>query len=228
MNFLSHAIPYLHDAPLVIGTAVPDLLSVYDRRVRARGRLAALYIDDRSLELRAIAAGVLRHHEDDRWFHSSQAFMETNLLLAVQLRDLLPGDAGFRPSFVGHILIEMLLDAFWIRDDHSIAGRYYDAIASVPPETVERCVATITGKGTRGFGAVIERFITSRFLYDYLDHDKLLMRLNQIMCRVGLAELPVQVRRWLPQAEATVGAERFRLLCPPEASSTFPLSPPRR
>ena len=52
--------------------------------------------------------------------------------LAVELRELLPGDAGFRPTFVGHILIEMLLDAFWIRDDCAIAERYYTALEIDP------------------------------------------------------------------------------------------------
>ena len=133
MNFLSHAMPYF-DTPLVAAcTAVPDWLSVVDRKIRARKRLAIQHLDSDDPSLRDVAGGVIRHIEDDRWFHGTQAFIETNMLIAVQLRDLLPGDAGFRPTFVGHILIEMLLDAFWIRDDRSIADRYYHCLLYTSP-----------------------------------------------------------------------------------------------
>ena len=220
MNFLCHAIPHLDDPPLVVGTAVPDWLSVLDRRVRARSRSALVHVDSGDPALRQIARGVIRHHEDDRWFHGTRAFVETNLTLALQLRQRLPGDEGFRPSFVGHILIEMLLDSFCVREDASTADRYYKAIAEVAPETVERCVATITGKPVAGLAALMRRFIEARFLYDYIDHDKLLMRLNQVMRRVGLAELPAPVRVWLPQAVEIVQARRDELLAPPITSNS--------
>ncbi len=225
MNFLCHAMPYLDDPLLAISTGVPDWLSVVDRKIRARGKLARQFLDSDDLELRRVAGGVIRHIEDDRWFHGTQAFVETNMRLAVELRDLLPGDAGFRPTFVGHILIEMLLDAHWIRDDGSIAQRYYMALRSISPDTVQRCVNAITGKPTDQLVSVIERFVDAQFLYDYLDHDKLLMRLNQVMKRVGLLPLPAEVGDWLPQADKLVESRRQRLLTPPDATHPFPTIP---
>lgn len=215
MNFLSHAIDHLETPPIVVGTAIPDWLSVLDRRVRARSRAARPHLESDDEFLRQIAAGVIRHHEDDRWFHGTRAFAETNLQLALRLRERLPGDQGFRPSFVGHILIEMLLDAFWIRDDPTIADRYYASLREVDQTKVESCVTTITGKSVSGLAALMRRFIDARFLYDYTDHDKLLVRLNQVMRRVGLAELPATVRDWLPVAEDLVEARRDELLSPP-------------
>tara|TARA_R110002049_G_scaffold72490_1_gene187026 strand:+ start:145231 stop:145926 length:696 start_codon:yes stop_codon:yes gene_type:complete len=222
MNFLCHAMPYLDQPLLAISTGVPDWLSVVDRKIRARGKLAAQHIDSDDEELRLVAAGVIRHIEDDRWFHGTQSFIETNMRLAMQLRDLLPGDAGFRPTFVGHILIEMLLDAFWIRDDPSIGDRYYQAVADCDSKTVQRCVNQITGRPTDALAGVIDRFTEIRFLYDYLDNAKMLMRLNQVMKRVGLAELPVAVGDWLPAASELVESRRVRLLSPPDASNPFP------
>lgn len=225
MNFLCHAMPYFDNPLVAVSTGVPDWLSVVDRKIRARGKLASQFLDSDDDELRAVASGIIRHIEDDRWFHGTQAFVETNMRLAVELRELLPGDAGFRPTFVAHILIEMLLDSFWIRDDEAIAERYYSSLRSVSSTTIQRCVNAITGKPTDQLTVVIDRFVEIRFLYDYLDHDKLLVRLNQVMKRVGLASLPLAVGEWIPQATRLVESRRQRLLTPPDASSPFPEIP---
>lgn len=221
MNFLSHAIPYMDQPLLAISTGVPDWLGVVDRKIRARGKLAEPFLTSDDDELRQVAGGIIRHIEDDRWFHGTQAFVETNMQFAVELRDLLPGDAGFRPTFVGHILVEMLLDALWIQEDRSIADRYYDAIASVPPEAIQRSVNAITGKPTDRLADVVRRFHDSRFLYDYLEHDRLLFRLNQVMSRVGLTQLPESVGHWLSRAEKLVESRRTALLTPPDGSDPY-------
>jgi hypothetical protein len=83
-------------------------------------------------------------------------------------------------------------------------------------------VNTITGKPTDRLAATIERFIDLRFLYDYLDHDKLLVKLNQVLGRVGLAPLPAAIVGWLPEASDLVESRRQRLLSPPDASRPFP------
>jgi hypothetical protein len=224
MNFLTHALPYLDHPVLAVATGVPDWLNVVDRSIRARGRMASEFLNSDDDQLRMVARGIVHHIEDDRWFHGTEAFVQTNLQLAVQLRQRLPGDAGFRPTFVGHILIEMFLDSFWIRDDARSVERYYGAIESVGAATIQRCVNTITGKPTDRLSPVIERFVDARFLYDYLDHDKLLVRLNQVMKRVGLAPLPEPVRDWLPEAKKLVESRRHRLLAAPDGRQPFPFS----
>lgn len=212
MNFLSHAIPYLDCPAMAVATGIPDWLSVVDRKIRARSRQAKPFVDAADPELREIARGVIQHHEDDRWFHGTEAFVSTNLEFAIQLRDRLPGDAGFRPTFVGHILIEMLLDGIWIRSSPSLAARYYEAISEVGAETIQRCVNQLTGKPTSGLAPVIERFAEIRFLYDYLEPESLLFRLNQVMNRVGLEPLPSSLLGWLPEAEKLVESRRHQLL----------------
>ncbi len=222
MNFLCHAIPYF-DQPLVaICTAVPDWLSVVDRKIRARERMAVAVLESEDEVLRQVATGIIRHIRDDRWFHSTPAFAQTNLELAVGLRDHLPGDRGFRPMFVGHILIEMLLDAYWIRDRPELAAQYYRLIDHASHEQIQRCVNEITGKPTEKLVDTIRRFSELRFLYDYQDHSRLLFRLNQVMRRVGLADLPDSILPWLQEADELVEFRRLRFLTPPDGSSPFP------
>jgi hypothetical protein len=143
------------------------------------------------------------------------------MTLAVELRDRLPGDAGFRPMFVGHVLIEMLLDSFWIRENQALAIQYYAALASTRFQTIQHCVNTITNKPTEQMVEVLERFTDAQFLYDYQDPEKLLLRLNQVMKRVNLAVLPAEIADWLPAAEKLVESRRQRLLTPPDGTNPF-------
>ncbi|MEM1070759.1 MAG: hypothetical protein AAGI63_17780 [Planctomycetota bacterium] len=222
MNFLCHALPYMDEPLVAVATGIPDWLSLVDRRIRARAKAAKPHLQSDDAMLRAVARGVVQHVEDDRWFHATRAFAEVNLQLAVQLRDLLPGDAGFRPTFVGHILVEMLLDSFWVRDDRNLCDQYYDAVATVPSEDVQRCVNVITGNPTDGLVAVMERFSEMQFLYDYTDRSRLLFRVNQVLRRVRLPPLPETLLEWLPDAEKLVESRRRELLAGPEDGQSRP------
>lgn len=223
MNFLSHALPYL-DAPLLaVCTGIPDWLSVVDRKIRIRPRMATAHLDSSDTVVATVARGVMQHIEDDRWFHASEAFVQTNLQLAVELRDLLPDDAGFRPMFLGHVLIEVLLDAMWIEQDRNLAERYYDAVERCVAPEIERAINVISGKPSSKIAATIDRYADAAFLYDYGDDDRLHWRMNQVMNRVGLVPLPDQVCQWYASARSTVASRRRRLLTPPPQSETvFP------
>ena len=221
MNFLCHAIPYFDQPLMAICTGIPDWLSVVDRKIRARRKMAAVHLDSEDEELRQVAGGIIRHIDDDKWFHGTEAFVTTNLELAVQLRDRLPGDSGFRPMFVGHIIIEMLLDAGWIRRDPSIGKKYYDSVMAQDASGIERCVNIITGKPTEKLAGVVHKFAEMQFLFDYLDYDLLLMRLNQVMKRVGLSPLPDDLIEWLAETDQLVESRRQRLLTPSDGGNPF-------
>ena len=92
---------------------------------------------------------------------------------------------------------------------------------SVSAETIQRCVNTITGKPTDRLVETIERFIELRFLYDYLDPQKLLGRVNQVLRRVRLAPLPDSVADWLPEASNLVESRRQNLLTRPDGTTPF-------
>lgn len=212
MNFLAHALPHLDRPYVVAGTAVPDWLSVADRRVRARSARARLLLEDADPAVRQIAEGVIRHHEDDRWFHGTRAFAELNLSFALELRELLPGDDGFRPSFLGHILVELLIDADLIAEDRRRADAYYRALSQLSPQLIESTVNRIAVQSTDRLAALLPRFIDERFLYDYGENDTLLFRMNQVMRRVGLPSLPDALLPWLDSARRRVADRRGELL----------------
>lgn len=214
MNYLAHGYRYVNDPYFLAGTAAPDWLSVIDRKVRLRSRVAAEFTDDADALVSAFARGVVQHHFDDGWFHTTAAFSELNLKFAVAIRDALPGDEGFRPSFLGHILVELLLDAVLAEEEPARLDDYYQALAQIDASQTERAINRLTTRPTDRVALLIPRFAAERFLYDYLDDAKLLTRLNHVMRRVGLPALPQSLLKLFPPMREQVRQRRMELLTP--------------
>jgi len=222
MNFLCHALPYFDRPVQAACTGVPDWLSVIDRKIRARRKSALPYLESADPLMAELASGIVCHVEDDQWFHGSELFTRLNLEFAVQLRQLLPGDEGFRPSFVGHIVIEMLLDANYVAERRDWVDQYYASIESLPAAAVQTRLNTLTGKPTGKLEETLRRFAALRFLYDYEDDARLLFRINQVLARVRLTPLPDEVVRWIAEARATVRKHHQQLLTPPDRPTIHP------
>src|SRR6185436_10717577 len=131
MNYLAHGWRFADEPYVMAGTAAPDWLSVIDRKTRLRSRTAAEFVADSDPVVAAIARGIVQHHADDGWFHATPAFNELSLQFAVEIREVLPGDEGFRPSFLGHIIVELLLDRALAEDDPGRLDRYYSALSEL-------------------------------------------------------------------------------------------------
>ncbi|MEQ8790738.1 MAG: hypothetical protein RIC55_30855 [Pirellulaceae bacterium] len=212
MNYFAHGRHYTNDPYFLAGTAVPDWLSVVDRKVRARRKNAARFVEDEDPRVAALARGVVQHHHDDDWFHQTRAFVELNLEFTVAIRDRLGADAGFRPSFLGHILVEILLDAVLIEEQPERLDAYYAAMRQLDPQLVGEAVNQMATQTTPLLAALLPRFSAERFLYDYADDGKLLWRLNHVMRRVKLPQLPASLGEYFPEARRRVGERRPELL----------------
>ncbi|QDU95342.1 hypothetical protein [Lignipirellula cremea] len=217
MNYFAHGREHLSRPYFLAGVAAPDWLNVVDRKVRARSRLAAPCVGDADPAVAEVAQGVMQHHADDDWFHQTRAFAELNLAFTVAIRDALPPDGGFRPSFLGHILVEILLDDLLITEQPDQLEAYYKAMESLDGAVV---AAALNRMATRPveeatFAWFLERFCQERFLYDYADDGKLLMRLNQVMRRVALPALPDTLTRCFADMRNQVADRREELLSPP-------------
>ena len=130
----------------------------------------------------------------------------------VAIRDRLPADDGLRPSFLGHILVELLLDDALIQADQARLDAYYKAIDGLDPEVVAWTVERMSGKPVPRLAELIPRFSEVRFLYDYAQDATLLFRLNNVMDRVKLTPLPVELAEWFPIARESVNQRVAELL----------------
>jgi len=217
MNYFAHGRAFTDDPYLLAGTALPDWLSVVDRKVRVRGRQAVLFTDDPDPCVAALAGGVAQHCRDDAWFHETPAFAELSLEFCRDLQAVLGADQGFRPFFLGHILVEILLDSALISAEPERLQAYYQALESLDGTAIQNSVRRICGRLLDDLPQFIALFCRERFLWDYADDAKLFFRLNQVMRRVGLATLPRQFIDILPQARQRVCECRRALLTPAAA-----------
>jgi hypothetical protein len=215
MNYFAHGRHYTHDPYFMAGTCVPDWLGVLDRRNRARSRVAKTLFDDADPIVAALARGVAQHHADDAWFHETPAFFALQATLTTIVRGVLPADDRHRPSFLGHILIELLLDSELITENPGGLANYYAALDGLDPAIVAAAVNRITPRPVERLAEFIPRFSAERFLSDYPEDAKLWFRLNQVMRRVKLPDLPREFLDILPEARTLVRARRVELLTPP-------------
>ena len=215
MNYFAHSLRFLDRPYFVVGTNVPDWLSVVDRQVRMRGKLVEPFmLNDGSIQSE-VAAGVWQHLEDDRWFHQTRAFVELSADLAVAFREALAPDESLRAGFLGHIVTELLIDAELIERHPGQIERYYDVLRSVEPLAVQQAINAMAKQPTEQIVTLIPRFIDERFLPDYLADDRLLRRLNQVMLRVKLPPLPAEAESVLRLARPLI-RDRLSDLLPEE------------
>jgi hypothetical protein len=212
MNFFAHGRLFL-DAPYFLaGTAVPDWLNVVDRRVRARRKRSLALVDDEDPRVASVARGIVRHHDDDARFHTTQAFTELSMQFSKCCAEVLADRDGMRPSFLGHILVELLLDATLIARQPTELDEYYRALDRFDPAVIAEVVNRISTRPTGQLAVWIGRFSAERFLYDYAEDAKLLVRLNQVMRRVKLPLLPEAFVEILPDARRAVDERADELL----------------
>lgn len=224
MNYFAHGRAFVDDAYFLAGTAVPDWLGVVDRRVRVRPKHVASFLASDELahdpRLAAVARGIARHHADDAWFHATLAFHELSTDFTGRIRALLPADGGHRASFLGHILVELLLDDALIAEDPARLEAYYAAVQRLDFAVVERAVNRMAPRSTDRLAWFIERFSAARFLWDYRDDGRLLFRLNQVMQRAALPSLPEAICEFFAEARQRVRGRRDALLTPERVSAT--------
>ncbi|MFK7736015.1 MAG: hypothetical protein AB8B50_08310 [Pirellulaceae bacterium] len=219
MNYLAHAYLHFDDPYFAAGTALPDWMSVLDRKNRARQRYAEPVVEHQDEQIAAFARGCVRHHTDDRWFHSSESFIQLNTQFAVEVRPLLEEGLSHQAAFVGHISVELLMDAILCERDDSLLDQYYDNLESIDPEKAQEAANAICRKPVTALSLLIPHFIKERFLADYYDDGLLRMRLNGVMKRVRLPELPKSLEGWLATARPRVRDRIDELITPPDTSA---------
>lgn len=189
MNYLAHGFRFLDSPLMVAGTAVPDWLSVADRKVRVRSRRIHEHLDSLDSDLRTIAEGMLQHLHDDDLFHRSVRFVMLEAELSSRFRRIMPDRFDHRPPFLGHIVIELLLDDFITQQMPEVLDEYYAVLLQVSSLQIQEAVNAVAARSTENLAGFVQQFQASRFLYDYADNTRLLRRLNQVMKRVTLPSL---------------------------------------
>lgn len=208
MNYFTHAAPFLADDSFdpyfIAGTSTPDWLSAADRstRVRTPGAERVAGLEDAISA--AVARGAAQHLFDDGWFHATPGFALVTADAAGYFRELPGLNDGFRCGFLGHVAMELLLDAELIARYPERLDRYHRAIQAVDARRVENAVNQMSARATERLAPFIEMFRSERVLNDYSDDARLLFRLNQVQRRVKLPALPDEAKAALARTRVRV------------------------
>jgi hypothetical protein len=210
VNYLAHGHAHVHSPYFVAGTALPDWLAAANRRARLRRKR----LEPATSEL---ARGVLRHLEDDAWFHASEAFQRASADVTDLLRAADPAPS-FRAWFFGHVLVEMLLDAWLHRETPGRLDAYYGALDEVDPRAIEAEAGAWVTAPPDGLARFIDLFRQTRFLYGYGDDAGLFRRLEGVARRTRQPTLPPAVRGVLAPARDLVAERATELLAAPSGA----------
>lgn len=212
MNYFAHGMRFIDRPYLLAGTAVPDWLRVADPKCRVRPRHCEPFTDSSDPIEAELAAGILQHLEDDRWFHRSAAFYEVSGELTRRFRDCLSPSDDHRTAFLGHITTELLLDGVLIEEYPEVLDGYYRAMQRLDPDAIQTCINRMAARPTSRLAGLIPLFLREQFLRDYCSPERLLYRLNQVLRRIKLNLLPESATAVLVAGRSIVEAESGRLL----------------
>ena len=212
MNCFTHALPFLDDPYVAVGSCLPDWLGAVDRKVRVREKTAEPYCDDENPMIASLAKGIVQHHRDDHWFHQTDAFAQLSMQLSLESRELLGDEAGFRPGLLGHIVIELLLDAYLEKQYPGKLEEYYQVVKSVDAEFVQDTVNRLAKKPTGKLVWYFEVFLSERYIFDYADNSRLMYRMNRVFQRVKLTPIGSELDTWMPTVRERVYDQANALL----------------
>jgi len=214
MNFLSHGL-LVHrrgSADLLIGSALPDLAPLADRRLRlTKPRLERLERDGAA----EIAEGCRHHQQVDRAFHYGEPFHRVRH----RVEDAIDGDdLPIWRSMLAHMLVEIGIDAEILRRYPGFARQTYpEAFDRYPWDDLMARLERACGASTEALYDLVGRFDSGAFLLSYETDDGILDRIDGMSLRLGRRELGSLGRDALAPAVAVArrdAAESFDELMP--------------
>ncbi len=191
MNFLAHYVvatrfltPVEPLSAYVVGTALPDLLPLAERRVRLRpARVASVEIQT-EFEA-ALAAGISAHLATDAAFHKTAAFALAEAEVSTLLAEAAFEGIRVRRFFVAHVLTEIVLDAALLRAGPALAGRFYGPFAAADFDLAVQWTEAVTGRALPHLPYVLARFAETQYLRHYAQDDGVATGLSNLCRRAG-------------------------------------------
>lgn len=184
MNFLSHYY-FERFAVLperVLGSLLPDLLKNADKAYsfQLHKYTDRLTFDPSST---AITEGWQRHIEVDKLFHSSAFFYTHTHQLRKKIEHIVV-DLPVRASFLAHIALELLLDHLLITHEMLNVARLYEHLEQVDIKKLTLYLQELDGVNVVRFLHFYERFVESKYIFDYADIDNIPHALYSICRRI--------------------------------------------
>ncbi|MCB0736907.1 MAG: hypothetical protein KDC92_05285 [Bacteroidetes bacterium] len=181
MNFLSH---YKTDGSQNhqqnFGLLLPDFLGIVNRKLKMHHLLEGA----RETE---VVKGIKLHLRADDYWHSSKFFIQKNELIKKVLIDFDFVEKPYRPFFMTHVILELLLDRALVLQNETLCHNMYGSI-----EKFERSwlnYLNIDGATVDKLENFVESFIKYRYVFQYANNEQYIYALNRLFQRVRHPEL---------------------------------------
>lgn len=184
MNFLSHF--YFNrdtvNPELVLGCVLPDLVKNANKTWNIHPEKKGHFFNE-SPKLQSILIGWQRHLDIDRYFHSSDFFMEHTKAIRTAVAPVLL-NSEVRPSFFAHIALELMLDSLLLKLKIINAFQFYDLLAQSERATIQLFLELNLITDTPRFFKFFDQFLEINYLHSYNQSENIVYALNRICMRV--------------------------------------------
>ena len=168
-------------------------MAAADRRCRLREKRAKPFTDHEDSVVAGLAQGVVQHHRDDYWFHTSPAFRDYEMKMAIEIREIYGTEHGMRSGFVAHVMVEMFLDSFLQKKFSGQLERYYEIVADADAAQIQQSVNQFATQPTNKLVPAMASFVRERYIFDYLTDGGAVKRMNGVLKRIGLEPLDEKI-----------------------------------
>lgn len=181
MNFLSHYYFDRHETNSyhILGTVLPDLLKNADKNII----LHPEKLKHTDAKLNAIITGWNKHLDVDRYFHSSEFFLQHSHQLKLLLAPVIEG-SPVKPFFLGHIGVELILDNLLLTTQKLSVDDFYNHLAACNDEVIAEFLAFAGLNDKERFFKFFAGFKSSAYLHTYAETLQVAYALKRICMRV--------------------------------------------
>jgi hypothetical protein len=159
------------------GNLLPDLLSI-----AGDGRLRAVEGHTNSL-----ADGVRLHLATDKAFHGLPAFLDAQAEATRILAEARWEIPLRRRFFIAHVMTELAMDSVVLARQPALPDDLYGCLSESLDDGLVEQTEALAGRPTPNLQATIERFLASRFLYQYATPAGLASSMIRIGRRTGIS-----------------------------------------
>lgn len=182
MNFLSHF--YLSQGRrspyYTLGSVFPDLVRIHNNLWKIRPRQKQIVP---ASDLDEIINGWKLHLESDRIFHNTAFFREHTERIRKRIYPVL-SRKPFRPFFLAHVSLELLLDHLLLTGGHASPADFYARLEACDPDVLEAFFQQENISDYQSFFPFYHNFCQLRYVKDYEKTANIAYAINQIGKRV--------------------------------------------
>lgn len=180
MNFIAHYYPGSHipSPEFHLGLVLPDMVRISNKTLRLKPIAEPLTLLESPMQV-----GMNLHFDSDHFFHNTEFFKQGSTRLTELARSF-PFQQITRSSFIGHILLELLLDRWLLIHQPAQGHSFYKSLSEVNPIVLSDLFNSQEKQPhLSDFKSFLGKFIGYRYLLLYPKDDELAYALTRIYFR---------------------------------------------